>query len=902
MVKKTLIALLLTTSTALASDISLGVKLYRDGLYSLAAKTFRENLKSLNGENFKKVYRFAYLSFLKAKDYKGLEQFVNFWEKNYPEFHRGELLALQTLLALKKGIPIDKAFPLQELKSLPINEKIGFFYALSKGELSPEETYYVIKTAAKDLELKGAIKDSGFLKTALKKATESNNYQLIDLIFDTYGRWFKTPEETIQFIRYLERKKQFQDAVVEAERLYRKHPSQKTKLELARAYYLAGQFKKAEKLLKNPQTTEEKYLLAWTLYKLGKPKEIPQVIGLNVSKPAEPEKLKALEDFYSGKFDFEKLQKFYPELYVKALIFSFSQDVPEKEIGSPHDLGYLYYERGLYNRAQKELEKAIQNPTDKLTTARTLYLLGKLGTLNLQVGNVVYNQLMGSYQDTPYYRASLISAARVYLYSGNPTLALKMLQYAYSEGKRGSETLKLIGRAYFNREEFKKAAQVLKKVKDGESKTLLAYSLYQTGDKKRSFEVLKEELRQNGLFPEVNGGRAVVLAEELGRVDDLKKLPLKSPTVEAMAAIVSGNTKLAEKLFMKAPQREKLALALFLSKFYEKKNPQKAMFYLTELFNLAPDEATSSFAKQYINYLAYRSGNFEPLLFNDPYFIAYNPENTSTDTATLVAKAEDYMSQGELGKAYGLLRLALQRTTQPELKNRIAEKLVEIDLKQKNYSRALKDSMLATDENVRNFLLFKTYLSMGRLVDAYTAAQNVKDVNRIPEKERGYFLAKLAHYYKLTGKKEKALELTERLVKSGELPSANYDDLVSLGILAQEQGRLQLAQKLINEAIKKARTKEQKAESLFWKAAIEAQEGKTDNAIIDYLKIPYEIGIEPWSSTALYRAAQLFEEKGDLKQALKLYRKVAKMKRGTKEGEVAAEKVKSLLQRLKKEE
>ncbi len=902
MVKKTLIALLLTTSTALASDISLGVKLYRDGLYSLAAKTFRENLKSLNGENFKKVYRFAYLSFLKAKDYKGLEQFVNFWEKNYPEFHKGELLALQTLLALKKGIPIDKAFPLQELKSLPINEKVGFFYALSKGELSPEETYYVIKTAAKDLELKGAVKDSGFLKTALKKATESNNYQLIDLIFDTYGRWFKTPEETIQFIRYLERKKQFQDAVVEAEKLYRKHPSQKTKLELARAYYLAGQFKKAEKLLKTPQTTEEKYLLAWTLYKLGKPKEIPQVIGLNVSKPAEPEKLKALEDFYSGKFDFEKLQKFYPELYVKALIFSFSQDVPEKEIGSPHDLGYLYYERGLYNRAQKELEKAIQNPTDKLTTARTLYLLGKLGTLNLQVGNVVYNQLMANYQDTPYYRASLLNAARVYLYSGNPTLALKLLTYAYNQGNRDRETLKLIGTALFNREDYKKASQVLKKLNDGESRTLLAFSLYQIGEKKKCFDVLKKELKENGLFPEVNGGRAVFTAKEVGKVGELPKLPLKSPTVETMAAVVSGNVKLAESLFPAVPQREKIALSLFLSKVYESKNPQKAMFYLTQLLNLSPDEETSQFAKQFINYLAYKSGNFEPLLFNDPYFIAYNPENTSTDTSTLVAKAEDYLSQGELGKAYGLLRLALQRATQPELKNRIAERLVEIDLKQKNYSRALKDSMLATDENIRNFLLFKTYLSMGRLVDAYTAAQNVKDVNRIPEKERGYFLAKLAHYYKLTGKKDKALELTEKLVESGELPSANYDDLVSLGILAQEQGKLNLAEKLIKEAMKKAKTKEQKAESLFWKAAVESQKGETDSAIIDYLKIPYEIKVEPWSSTALYRAAQLFEEKGDLKQALKLYRKVAKMKRGTKEGEVAAEKVKSLLQRLKKEE
>ncbi len=902
MVKRTLIALLLTTSTALASDLSLGVKLYKDGLYSLAAKTFRENLNSLKGENFKRVYRFAYLSFLKAKDYNGLEQFVNFWEKNYPEFHRGELLALQTLLALQKGIPFDKAFPLQELKALPIKEKIQFFSVLSRGGLSPEDTYYIIEMAAKDLELKGAVKDSGFLKAALEMATKSSNYQLLDLIFDTYGRWLETPEETVQFIRYLERKNLLQDAVVEAEKLYREHPNQETQLELARAYYLAGDYQKAAELLRNPQSIEGKYLLAWTLYRLGKTEEIPKVIGLNVSKPKEPEELEILEDFYRGSFNLGKLKKLFPELYVKALLFSFSEEIPEVNYGSPHNLGYLYFERGLYNKAQKELEKAIQNPTEKLTTARTLYLLGKLGTLNLQVGNVVYNQLMGNYQNTPYYRASLLNAAKVYLYSGNPALALKLLQFAYSQGNRGKETVKLMGTALFNMKDFKKAADVLKGAEDGESRTLLAFSLYQIGEKNKSFDVLKRELTENGLFPEVNGGRAVFLAKELGRVEELSGLPLTTPVVKTMAAMVSKDVKLAEKLFTSAPQREKITLALFLSKFYEENDPQKAMFYMTQLFNLSPDDETSQFAKQYINYLAYKSGNFEPLLFNDPYFIAYNPENTCTDTATIISKAEDYLSQGQLGKAYGLLQLALQRTTLPELKNRIAERLVEIDLKQKNYSRAQKDAMLATDKNIRNFLLFKTYLSMGRLVDAYTAAQNVKDVNKIPGKERGFFIGKLAHYYKLTGNKEKALELTEELVKNGELPSASYDDLISLGILAQEQGKLDLAEKLINEAMKKAKTKEQRAESLFWRAAVESQKGETDSAIIDYLKIPYEIGVEPWSSTALYRAAQLFEEKGDIKQAIKLYRRVAKMKGGTKEGEIAAEKVKSLLQRLNREE
>ncbi|MEO2065876.1 MAG: tetratricopeptide repeat protein, partial [Desulfurobacteriaceae bacterium] len=185
---------------------------------------------------------------------------------------------------------------------------------------------------------------------------------------------------------------------------------------------------------------------------------------------------------------------------------------------------------------------------------------------------------------------------------------------------------------------------------------------------------------------------------------------------------------------------------------------------------------------------------------------------------------------------------------------------------------------------------------------AYQYAKEVKSVSELPKEERAPFLAKLARYYKLTGNKEEALKLVSQLLKEGDPSKVDYDDLISLSLLAQERGSTDVAKRLIDEALKRAENKEQRAESLFWKASIEAQEGKIDDAIIDYMKIAYDFkGIEPWSSTALYRAAQLFEEKGNYRQALKLYRKVSKLKRGTKEGEIAAEKVKSLLKKIKEE-
>ena len=198
---------------------------------------------------------------------------------------------------------------------------------------------------------------------------------------------------------------------------------------------------------------------------------------------------------------------------------------------------------------------------------------------------------------------------------------------------------------------------------------------------------------------------------------------------------------------------------------------------------------------------------------------------------------------------------------------------------------------------------FKILLAQGKLVEAFDSAKKIKSLKNIPEGDRELLTAKLANYYKLTGDKEKTLKLVEELLKSGKLSRIDYDDLVRLAIFLQKENRLKEAEAFINEALKKAKTKQQKVESLFWKASIQAERGDIDGAILNYMKIAYEYpGVEPWASTAVYRAAGLFEKKGDLRQALKLYRKVVKMKAGTKEGEVAAEKVKSLLQRLQEEE
>jgi len=204
---KSLIVFLLLTATSYAGDLNFGVKLFKDGLYSLASKTFSENIASLSPENFKKYYKYIYLSFLKSGDFKNLKEFIRYWEKNFPKFHRGELLSLKILVGLKEGKPIEKLIRKEDLTPLPIREKISFFKTLGNFLPKSEELHYILRLASEDLELKGAVKESGFLRLALQRAVKENNTSLIDLIFETYGRWFKSKDERVQFIKYLERKK-----------------------------------------------------------------------------------------------------------------------------------------------------------------------------------------------------------------------------------------------------------------------------------------------------------------------------------------------------------------------------------------------------------------------------------------------------------------------------------------------------------------------------------------------------------------------------------------------------------------------------------------------------------------------------------------------------------------------
>ncbi|WP_457567157.1 tetratricopeptide repeat protein [Desulfurobacterium sp.] len=905
--KKFILASLLLAATASAADINFGIKLYKDGMYDLADQTFSRILSEEPPQNIKPYLVPMAETFLKTKDIKSLEKLLKIWQSRYPSYRKGFYLGLKTFVNISEGKKLKDTFNETSFLSLPVKEKIDFLKVMAKAPLSTDEKFYILTLGKKKIDVKGALSDSGFLEEFAKEAIKNKNQEIMDYIFANYGDWLKGKEFELPYIKYLERQKRYDDALIRLKKLYRKEKNPKILFEMARVYYLKGNYRTALKLAKKLNSKEARFLRAWAYFKSGKKRDAFKELGMNIEKPEMPESLKTAVSFVEGKINPQKIKKFYPDYYYRALLFTFSPVADENVKGvNYHDAGMFFFERGNFDKSFNYLKKAITSRKDNYLTPRTLFLIGKIAVTNKDMGTMLYSQIASNFQNTPYYRASIVPYAKSLLLKGNFDAAAKILEYGKEQFRIKSPlATKLKGEALFYEGNYRKAAATLKPIinTDDEALHFFILSEFFEGRRQTAFEYLRLKINNEKLFSEVNYGRLCYLAAKLRKTSYLKKVtPPNEPVTAAMFAAITGNRKLMKKLIFKTAGmiREGLLFKLAATE----KNPSRKFYYLSLLKAVAENPQTTAFAEKMQEYNAYRYGKFDELLLNNPEFIAYNPENDISDINSIVEKANDYYEAKAILKAYGLYKMAAERTTDPAVRIPATARMVDIDLKLKNFRRAVNDINLIPDKtqrekDIKNFLLTETFYKAGKLLDALNAGKAVSDINNIPENDRVKFAATMASLYKLAGNEEEAMKLLNYIVKSGHLSEINYDDLVNLALFLDKKGKREEAIKLLKEANRKAKKKEQKAESLFWLASIEEETGNREKALMDYLKIYYEIGTEPWTSTALYRAASILENKGSYQQALKLLKKVVKIKGQSPEGIKALEKMKEIEKKIK---
>ncbi len=882
---------------AFASGIPMGIRLYQNGMYDLAAKSFESQIKKMPLSEFKSNYRIIYRAFIKANDTSGLGQLILYWQGSCPSFKKGELSGIKFV---SSGRPFVFSSLNKTLSNLSIDQKVGFFKALSVYPFNASEINSIILLGEKNLDVKGALKESGFLESSIRRLSKGENYAIIDRIFDIYGSWFTSPFLRNQYVNYLERKGEYAKAVLEAKKLFKNNPSDANRLTLARALYLNGDYKSALKASNDLKNV--KYLKAWCYYKLNRINDVVKVLNMKVSKPKPLRSLDALLNFFKGKFNFEGLKKFYPKLYIKSLLFSFNNDMLKEPIlVDKHDLGFLYYETGNYNMAVKVLEKAMTTDSKSPLVPRTLYLLGKLTSINEQPATVLYQNLSSDYSNTPYCRQSLVPLSRIYIYNGNYLLASKLLNYAVSLGMKNDNVYRLLGLSNFYMGKYNRSLVAFNgiKRKNGEDLNFMIYDLFKLKRYGDSFRLALTDVKHNNVLSDVNAGRLVYLSNLLNKNVDVSDVNESLPnTLRLMLAISSKKPRRVEKLLPFESGTCKLASIYYLANFYEDKKPLLSLRFFEQLSEISNDENIRNFSSQMAEYIAFKVHRIDVVFLNNPEFIANDPENSILPISTLISKAQDYMDRKDYLKAYGLLKLCLKRSSST-LKSDIVFRMVNIDIHEGNFKRALEDLSYLPEGDIRNFLLFEVYSKMGNDVDAYSYAEKVKDFKSIPKAYETRFLAKLASYYKLTGKTSKALALTD-MILNGNMNTISYDNLVTLGLLLNDNGRFKDAKKLFEASTKKAKNDEQRAESTFWLASSFEKAGDRDDALLNYLKVYYNYqNVEPWSVTALYRAAQLLENEGKLGQALSLYKEVVNIKGNSKEGRTAALKVNEIEKRIK---
>ncbi|GAB6887099.1 hypothetical protein JCM13304A_05970 [Desulfothermus okinawensis JCM 13304] len=144
-------------------------------------------------------------------------------------------------------------------------------------------------------------------------------------------------------------------------------------------------------------------------------------------------------------------------------------------------------------------------------------------------------------------------------------------------------------------------------------------------------------------------------------------------------------------------------------------------------------------------------------------------------------------------------------------------------------------------------------------------------------------------YYTIKNNFNKAMSYYEKIFEISP-DSLNPEELIKVALYYQKNSNIDLSQKIFKHLWNNKDNLNRKiqAEILFWMAECHQIQGNLDVAIDEYLKVYWFYRDQYiWSITGLYRAALIYEQKGNLYIAKKILRDVVKNARRKSEKEAA---------------
>jgi len=178
------------------------------------------------------------------------------------------------------------------------------------------------------------------------------------------------------------------------------------------------------------------------------------------------------------------------------------------------------------------------------------------------------------------------------------------------------------------------------------------------------------------------------------------------------------------------------------------------------------------------------------------------------------------------------------------------------------------------------------------------------DMQRLSPGARAAYLHSRARLEVELGREDRALGTYEELLAL-DRNRLSISQKLQLALLAQQRGRLALAEDLLTELWSQRAELEPsvQAELLFYQAEVAHSSGRIDQALDTYLRLAYlypEQNI--WAVTALYRAALLYEGAGRYDSAKRLLTTVVRNADRKSQKEAAEERLKVVESRLATEQ
>jgi len=178
---------------------------------------------------------------------------------------------------------------------------------------------------------------------------------------------------------------------------------------------------------------------------------------------------------------------------------------------------------------------------------------------------------------------------------------------------------------------------------------------------------------------------------------------------------------------------------------------------------------------------------------------------------------------------------------------------------------------------------------------AWKYLQNIQEDLLDSRKQVDLIEAKAGILMDLGQTQESLKTYTLLLNKAPERLSA--EKKLKLALLAQQSNKWELAENILTNLWQERKNLSPalQAEILFWLGEGAQYQGKTDQALDYYLKLAWQFPEQNiWAITALYRAGQIYEQKGMLQAAKNLYQTVLKNADRKSQKEAAKQRLNSI--------